>query len=81
MRHAIRSKSLKRSHMERQMTVTVPNVAGEDGLNIACREGKLFRNDAQLERLYKEGFRIYNYDIENEMDQPRETRVRVYLTK
>lgn len=52
--------------MEKQLTVTVPNVLGEEGLTIACREGKLFRNDNQLENLYKQGFRIYNYSIVKE---------------
>lgn len=52
--------------MEKQLTVTVPNVLGEEGLTIACREGKLFRNDNQLENLYKQGFRIYNYTIVKE---------------
>lgn len=69
--------------MEKQLTVSVPNVAGEDGLSVACREGKLFRNDAALEDLYKEGFRIYNYDI---VEEPKRTSalhtlVRVFLKK
>lgn len=68
--------------MEKQLTVRVPNVTGEEGLSVACREGKLFRNDEQLENLYRDGFRVYNYSIEEE--QPRGTRepatlVRVYL--
>ncbi len=68
--------------MEKQLTVTVQNVAGEDGLTVACREGRLFRNDARLEDLYKDGFRIYNYSIEKEMQQPvKETRVKVFLKK
>ena len=70
--------------MEKQLTVTVPNVAmgGEEGLNIACREGRLFRNDPQLEILYKDGFRIYNYSVENEKQAPeKQTRVKVFLKK
>jgi hypothetical protein len=69
--------------MERQLTVTVPHVRGEEGLSIACREGKLFRNDHELEDLYKEGYRIYNYDVED-VDDNRDggaTRVRVILKK
>lgn len=68
--------------MEKQLIVTVPNVSGEDGLTIACKAGKLFRNDERLEDLYKDGFRIYNYAIEEE--NPRDTQgtqVRVYLKK
>jgi hypothetical protein len=71
--------------MEKQLMVRVPNVSGEDGLSIACREGKLFRNDSQLEDLYKDGFRIYNYTIEQEPKQQRpersQTLVRVFLKK
>ncbi len=69
--------------MERQLTVTVPDVAGEEGLTQACREGRLFRNDPNLEDLYKDGFRIYNYSIEEKETQPRtsQTRVKVFLKK
>jgi hypothetical protein len=69
--------------MEKQLTVTVPNVSGEDGLTVACREGRLFRNDAQLEDLYKEGFRIYNYDVvkEKKTRNPLQTLVKVFLKK
>ena len=34
--------------MEKQLIVSIPNVSGEDGLTVACRSGKLFRNDSQL---------------------------------
>lgn len=67
--------------MKKELTVTIPQVRGEEGLSVACREGKLFRNDAQLEELYKDGFRIYNYDIEQESPASEATRVRVYLEK
>jgi hypothetical protein len=69
--------------MEKQITVIVPNVQGEDGLSIACREGKLFRNDAKLEDLYKDGFRIYNYDVLDETENilQGKTRVKVFLKK
>lgn len=65
--------------------VSVPNVAGdgEDGLSVACREGKLFRNDAELETLYKDGFRIYNYSIVKEKSSANKLRtlVKVFLKK
>ena len=71
--------------MERQLTVAIPYASGEDGLSVACREGKLFRNDAQLEDLYKEGYRIYNYEVEKEVEENRnstwKTLVRVFLKK
>ena len=69
--------------MEKQLTVTVRGVSGEEGLNVACREGKLFRNDAQLEDLYKDGFRIYNYSIEKEQNiaNKLQTLVKVFLKK
>jgi hypothetical protein len=69
--------------MEKQLTVTVRGVSGEDGLSVACREGKLFRNDEQLEDLYKDGFRIYNYSIEKEQTiaNKLQTLVKVFLKK
>jgi hypothetical protein len=72
--------------MEKQLMVSIPNVAGsgEDGLSIACREGKLFRNDAELEVLYKDGFRIYNYSIVSEPASKQNklrTLVKVFLKK
>ena len=69
--------------MEKQLTVSVPNVSGEDGLTVACREGRLFRNDARLEDLYKDGFRIYNYSVvkEKKAVNPIQTLVRVFLKK
>jgi hypothetical protein len=66
--------------MEKQLIITVPNVRGEEGLNIACREGKLFRNDEKLENLYKNGFRIYNYSIVKDKDS-KGTQVKVFLKK
>ena len=70
--------------MEKQLTITVvSSMGGEDGLSIACKEGKLFRNDAQLEDLYKDGFRVYNYDVIDDVESQRQrlTRVRVVLKK
>ena len=71
--------------MERQLTVRVPYAAGEEGLSKACREGRLFRNDAQLEDLYKDGYRIYNYSVEEDVDEKPASRlqtlVRVFLKK
>jgi hypothetical protein len=69
--------------MEKQLIVTVPNVSGEEGLNIACREGKLFRNDEKLENLYKDGFRIYNYSIveRKRSAEGKQTQVKVFLKK
>ena len=70
--------------MEKQVTVAIPNVSGEEGLTVACREGKLFRDDAKLDDLYKDGFRIYNYSIVEEPKKKSsrlETLVRVFLKK
>lgn len=69
--------------MEKELTVAVPNVSGEDGLSIACREGRLFRNDARLEDLYKEGYRIYNYSVVKEKKPVNaiQTLVKVFLKK
>ena len=71
--------------MEKHLTITIPNAGGEEGLTIACREGKLFRNDSQLDELYKDGFRIYNYSIVKEPEPKPSSRpytlVKVYLKK
>ena len=69
--------------MEKQLTVAVPNVSGEEGLTIACREGRLLRNDVRLEDLYKDGFRIYNYSVVKEKKAVNtiQTLVKVFLKK
>ena len=66
--------------MKKELTVTVANADGEEGLAVACREGKLFRNDPGLEDLYKDGFRIYNYSVDKETSS-KQTKVKVFLKK
>ena len=67
------------------MIVSVPNVSGEHGLTVACKTGNLFRNDQELENLYKDGFRIYDYSIEEvkgrKTKRLKETLVKVVLKK
>ncbi|HWJ29012.1 MAG TPA: hypothetical protein VNS32_20885 [Flavisolibacter sp.] len=72
--------------MEKQLIISVPNASGgEEGLTIACKTGNLFRGDEKLEDLYRDGFRIYDYAIEEVKEKkPRglkETLVRVFLKK
>jgi hypothetical protein len=70
--------------MEKQLIVSVPNVIGEDGLTIACKTGKLFRNDSELEELYKDGFRVHDYSVEEVKEKEnslKETFVKVVLRK
>lgn len=74
--------------MEKQLIVSVPavpNVSGEDSLTIACKSGNLFRNDSKLDDLYKDGFRIYDYEVEEVRERKpkglRETLVKVFLRK
>jgi hypothetical protein len=70
--------------MEKQLIVSIPNVSGEDGLTLACRSGKLFRNDSQLDDLYRDGFRIYDYSVEEVKEKKpsfKETLVKVFLRK
>ena len=70
--------------MERQLTIFVENTSGgEDGLTRVCREGRLFRNDHQLENLFKEGYRISNYDVveEDTRDGTPVICVKVHLEK
>jgi len=70
--------------MEKQLIVSVPNVSGEDRLTIACKSGNLFRNDEKLENLYRDGFRIYDYAIQEVKERRpslKETLVKVFLRK
>ena len=70
--------------MEKQLTISVQNAQGEEGLSAACREGRLFRNDPELEDLYRDGFRVYNYDVVEEEPSTiskLKTLVRVFLKK
>ena len=70
--------------MEKQLTMTILGMGGEEGLSVACREGRLFRNSNELEELYMQGFRVHNYQvIEDHVDQQKQhlTRVRVILKK
>jgi hypothetical protein len=71
--------------MEKQLTISIPNVSGEDGLTVACKRGELFRKDEQLEELYKQGYRVHNYSIVDEEKKSSSsalrTLVRVFLRK
>ena len=65
--------------------ISIPNASGEDGLTMACRRGELFRNDAELEKFYRQGYRVHNYIVvPNERttnsSEPR-TFVKVVLKK
>jgi len=52
--------------MEKQLTIVVPNAPGEEGLTRACKRGELFRNNADIERYYKQGYCIHSYAIVND---------------
>jgi hypothetical protein len=71
--------------MEKQLMVSVPNVSGEEGLTFACKSGNLFRNDSKLDDLYRDGFLIYDYEVEEVKEKKpkglRETLVKVFLRK
>ena len=49
--------------MEKQLTISIPNALGEEGLTMACRRGELFRNDPELENFYRQGYRVHNYTV------------------
>ena len=49
--------------MEKQLMISIPNASGEEGLTLACRRGELFRNDAELEKYYRQGYRVHNYSV------------------
>lgn len=71
--------------MQKQLTIVVPNASGEEGLTLACKRGDLFRNDAEIEQYYSQGYRIQNYsivDVERGTNAtvPR-TVVKVFLEK
>jgi hypothetical protein len=70
--------------MDKQLTISIQNAAGEDGLTIACKRGELFRNDSELERLYSQGYRVHDYSIVEEKQNERKglyTLVKVFLKK
>jgi len=70
--------------MEMQLTMTIWGIGGEEGLSVACREGRLFRNNSELEKLYTQGFRVHNYQvIDDTVDDTKQhqTRVKVILKK
>jgi hypothetical protein len=71
--------------MEKQLMISIPNASGEEGLTVACRRGELFRNDAELEKFYRQGYRVHNYSVVSQettthSGQP-ETLVKVVLKK
>jgi len=72
--------------MEKVLTIsTKPFPAHEDGITMAVQNGYLFRNNPKLEELYREGYRINNYDTiadahsTSTSTQPGD--IRVYLVK
>lgn len=71
--------------MEKQLTITVPNARGEEGLTNACKRGELFRNDSELDKYFRQGYRIHDYSIEDverrSTTSGPNTRVRVFLKK
>ncbi len=65
--------------------ITIPNANGEEGLTMACKRGELFRNDSELEKFYKQGYRVHNYSVvketkTNHSAEPQ-TLVKVFLKK
>lgn len=70
--------------MEKELTISVPNAFGEEGLTQACRRGDLFRNDSQIEKYYSQGYVIYGYSILDSHASTSthpETKVKVILQK
>ena len=71
--------------MEKQLMVTIQNAFGEEGLTLACRRGELFRNDSELEKFYRQGYRVHNYSVVKEdrisSTAEPETIVKVTLTR
>ncbi|HEX2534100.1 MAG TPA: hypothetical protein VHK69_10215 [Chitinophagaceae bacterium] len=70
--------------MEKQLTITIPNASGEEGLTQACKRGELFRHDEQLDPYYRQGYRIHDYALVNDQRSSassQEAVVRVYLRK
>ena len=70
--------------MQKQLTVVVPNATGEEGLTQACKRGDLFRNDAEIERYYSQGYRIQKYaivDIDKTSREHPSTIVKVFLER
>ncbi|GAC1419227.1 MAG: hypothetical protein NVS9B7_02800 [Flavisolibacter sp.] len=71
--------------MEKHLMITIPYAMGEEGLSMACRRGELFRNDAELEKFYKQGYRVHNYTLMKEQpaqaSKEPKTFIKVILTR
>jgi hypothetical protein len=71
--------------MDKQLMISIPSNDGEEGLTSACRRGELFRNDEQLERHFRQGYRVHDYAIVEEKKASNTmnplTLVKVFLRK
>jgi hypothetical protein len=67
--------------MEKIVTIsTKPYPAHEDGITQGVQSGFLFRNNPELEELYKQGYRINSYAPDTNLSSQYGT-VKVYLVK
>ncbi len=77
--------SPKIEHMEKQLTVIVPNASGEEGLTQACKRGDLFRYDNDILQHFNQGYRIHDYSVldvhHSHSTASPETVVRVIMRK
>ena len=67
--------------MEKQLTVRIPGASGEEGLTEACKRGELFRYDSELEHFFRQGYRVHDYAIEEEVKPSKASRMAATLVK
>ena len=71
--------------MEKIVTIsTNPYPAHEEGIALAVHSGVLFRNNPELEELYKQGYRVDTYTASSDEDRTTSTQpgtINVHLVK
>lgn len=71
--------------MEKILTIsTKPFPAHEDGITQAVQNGFLFRNQPELDKLYREGYHVQSYSIPSDSgkkDNAQPYTIKVLLVK
>ncbi len=68
--------------MEKIITIsTKPYPAHEDGITLGVQSGFLFRNNPELEELYKQGYRINTYTPDGSRTSSQPGTIKVHLVK
>lgn len=49
--------------MKKEVLITIPYPHGEEGVTTACRHGELFRMNPTLEKYFRQGYRVSDYEV------------------